>query len=335
MSKAQRILVILHLCIVFTILSWAVIEPPLRNYVKVRSLDRLYGLVMGDPHLLAENKELASQLETNRILFALLPDAEQAQLQQQRAQLSSGNWAEQSLRGLLVDLPPLVQIWALFSFLICLFLLLGITGASAATWLLPVIAFLYIIVTPNPQRLETPEEALFPSEQLLVDNYLDQPLQLNMSAQREQLLEGWHRYLADVWAQEAPISVQEFYPTEGGASPEMGLIREEGIAKASFSTNEAEPDRRHSSHAWERAPGEIDDKIARGAFAFELARLKARQPTNQYPLQQRNPPSPPSQREPSSQLCLPLGRSMILPVLWLGWGLALPVVCGRRREVSA
>ena len=47
----------------------------------------------------------------------------------------------------------------------------------------------------------------------------------------------------------------------GGASPEMGLIREGGIAKVLFPTSEAEPGRRRSPHEWGRTPEHIGSKV--------------------------------------------------------------------------
>ena len=100
-----------------------------------------------------------------------------------------------------MDSPGFALAWLFFSIVICLLLLFQIEGASHATWLLPLLVLGYayfLYAPPNAER-----ESLFPSEEYVVANYVEEP-KSGLFDRREMLLHGWHNYLVAEWAEEVP-----------------------------------------------------------------------------------------------------------------------------------
>jgi hypothetical protein len=124
---------------------------------------------------------------------------------------AKGFWVKsgEALKALVVDLPAFTQAWLFFSFLVCLFLLLGIEGAAKAAWVLPLIVLAFAVdnrLNGKPHG-SAPDSDLFPSEQYVVEHYRTEPLSGDHVQQREQLTEAWQHYLVAEWAHE-PYSTQ-------------------------------------------------------------------------------------------------------------------------------
>src|SRR6185437_7678594 len=94
-----------------------------------------------------------------------------------------------SLRILAFELPPFERAWILLSVIIPILLLLRREGAAKAAWLLPIVALLYAAsnYAYGEKTLPPADEALFPSEKVLVKDYLKAPLSVEIFEQREQL----------------------------------------------------------------------------------------------------------------------------------------------------
>lgn len=100
---------------------------------------------------------------------------------------------------------PYESAWIIFSLIIPLLLLKRIEGAQQAIWLLPILALLFLWENQIEGNASTnAEHVLFPTEQEIVQNYLKEPLNVNILKQREQLLRGWNVYLIQNWAHEDP-----------------------------------------------------------------------------------------------------------------------------------
>ena len=107
---------------------------------------------------------------------------------------------------LVVETPPMIQAWLFFSFLIPILLLLRIEGAVYVVWLLPVVTLAYLIDNQFYEKPAKPssDAALFPSEKIILERYVKEPLDSNIFKQEDQLKKGWQLYLIDEWAQEKP-----------------------------------------------------------------------------------------------------------------------------------
>ncbi len=105
------------------------------------------------------------------------------------------------LQALLLHIPSFELAWLFFSILIALFFLLRIEGATQAIWLLPLIVLAYSIdnrlngVIPLP----SPDLTLFPTEAIIMHDYVGEPLHFHWIEQQQQLQQGWNSYLVKNW----------------------------------------------------------------------------------------------------------------------------------------
>jgi hypothetical protein len=205
LPTSVKTLVILQLCLVFSVVMWTITGPFMGNYFTTKSSQLLYkaviGMSDGDP------KEVRTAQ-----FFAALPEEQRDRIadgyQRLQEQPDRNFWAKsrEAAAALFYHLPSFTQAWVFFSFVICLMLLLRIEGAAKAAWVLPLVALAYGI----DNRLtgtdigSAPDVDLFPSEEYVVTRYLDQPLHGSYAEQSEQLKEGWYRYLIAEWAHDTP-----------------------------------------------------------------------------------------------------------------------------------
>lgn len=202
---AIKILVILQLCLVFSVLMWTLAGPFSAEYFATQSSRLMHKAVIGDGAGDGKQERLAQR-------FAALPQEQQQGILDSYDRLQKrsekGFWVRsgEAMSALLIYLPPFTQAWIFFSLVICIMLLLRIEGAVMAAWLLPLIALAYGVDNrlSGDQRGHAYDGDLFPSEQYLVDRYLGKPLNGSMEEQHQQLTLGWRRYLAAEWAHEQP-----------------------------------------------------------------------------------------------------------------------------------
>lgn len=186
----RKVVLIAHLSLVFSIVVWALIAPSIE-----------LSLFKG------QHAMTVRYLRTAPVGELELTAREQLELRaDQVAGLSLGelgtHWCDGFLR-----LSPALQGWLLFSLVLALLLLLGVEGISIATWLLPLIAILYLLMPPSSESSAV--EEMVPSEQTIIQNYLQEPLAGSISDQRSQLLRGWELYLVREWAGEEPAAEVE------------------------------------------------------------------------------------------------------------------------------
>lgn len=200
MSKPQRIMAILQLCIVFTLATSLAAYPFLGEMYDIKKSKLLLEFLMGKNH------------PANNTRFSQLSDKQQNQIEQQYTTLTENSQKPftqkllRSIKILLFALPPFERAWILLGTIIPILLLLRRDGAQHAAWLLPLIAAAYCTdnIRNSPVTNTHLQDPLFPTEQYLVDNYLDAPLSDKVSEQYTQLDHAWHLYLAKEWAKPQP-----------------------------------------------------------------------------------------------------------------------------------
>lgn len=190
-----RVIAIIQLCLAFTVVMWSAGYPFMGELFAVKSKLLLYDNVIG-----------------NAERFAQLPAEQQTQLIQSREELQKRTEVPfmsklaQSLRIMAVQIPPFELTWIFFSIVIALMLLMKIEGALHAVWLLPLIASVYAIdnhlygVVPAMSD----EAKLFPTEEVLVRDYVKGDFSANIFEQQQQLMRAWETYLVAEWAHEQP-----------------------------------------------------------------------------------------------------------------------------------
>jgi hypothetical protein len=207
-DKGKRVMAILQLCIAFSLILGYASTPFMKELFERQSKKLLYHTVMGEnsSHHAAER-------------FERLPTAQKHQIIAHYNALSlkdnSGFWhkVERSFHLLLVELPPFEKLWLLLAVAIPLMLLLRVEGVNDVVWLLPCVAALY---GWNHQQQEFPANhrgasTLFPSEKVLVEEHLKEPLSGDISAQYGQLRRGWELYLIRTWAHKEPAKEELEY----------------------------------------------------------------------------------------------------------------------------
>ncbi|MCC5832065.1 MAG: hypothetical protein JJU12_03375 [Chlamydiales bacterium] len=176
MSRKKKILIIFHLIFAFSFLTWLVIKPYTMEVVSRKSQRALYEKVL-------QREELFQNLSIE---------------EQEAIREGYHEVAKRPAASLFKSETPAFGLaWLFFSILICILLLFNIEGARTAVWILPLLVVGYgyfLYASPQPQR-----PGLFPSEQYVRETYLE-----GIEGNREQLLKGWHLYLVNEWAQEAP-----------------------------------------------------------------------------------------------------------------------------------
>ncbi len=212
-----RVLAILQLCLAFTAIVWSAGLPFMGELFDLKSQGFLYQTVMGNEELAkqigkSQDAVYLAHLQRNKNRFAELPLTVQEELVQRYNALqhkANALFTEKLYRSvqiLVVETPPFEQAWIAFAIVISLMLLLRIEGALPALWLLPLIVVCYG-VDNRLQGKESPKNLdlqLFPKEEVIVKDYLKEPLSQNILQQQQQLMHGWQMYLVQEWAHETP-----------------------------------------------------------------------------------------------------------------------------------
>lgn len=210
-SKFARILAILQLCLAFTAVACYTLEPFFGSLYARTVQMGLFENVIGLTKPTSTEIE-QSLLKRNHKRFLELPEAKQAAIQQHFQELEAHtqphffNQLKQSFHNLFFNAPIYDRAWMFLAIAISIFVLLGTYGAKETAWLLPLlIVFQGISISTHGGKVALSEdERLFPSEELIVRDYLKEPLNSHILEQREQLLRGWNVYLVKEWAHEEP-----------------------------------------------------------------------------------------------------------------------------------
>jgi hypothetical protein len=202
-----RICAIIQLCLAFIIILWNISQPFMRDLFTYKSQMLIYQDVMGINNSASSTDAIARQ-ERNRKRFDALPDAEKAQLihryddLHQIFQRTFSDKLERALRILVFKISFYEQIWLILSIILPILLLKRVEGVSLAIWLLPMLTCIYTVdnYVYGRQAAISAEFKLFPSESVLVNEYLQQPLSSNILQQKEQLRTAWESYLIQNWS---------------------------------------------------------------------------------------------------------------------------------------
>lgn len=202
----KRLCAIIQLCLAFSLFLWYAAQPFMGEHFTLRSRMLLYEYVMGTSPLLPPQSQ--EKLERNKERFRSLDQMEQGKILndyqhiQKKASRSLFTKIAEGIKVVFLNIPSFELAWIVFAVLIAILVLLRTEGASLAAWLLPCIALVYGVDNRiNGDSIPpSPDQALFPSEESLLVDYIKQPLASNWRHQQEQLLQGWQHYLVQHWS---------------------------------------------------------------------------------------------------------------------------------------
>ncbi len=203
----QRLMAIAQLCLAFSLLLWYMAQPFMGEYFTLRSRMLLYEYVMGTSDILKSRAGQDAKMERQAQRFKLLPIEEQRMLKEDYQQLQ--DYAKRPLfkkigdafQLIIKEIPSFEQAWIVFSITIAILILLKKEGAKQAAWILPLIVLAYGVdnqLTGKPFS-PSPDTSLFPTENMIIQHYLNEPLVSNSLGQKEQLEKGWKQYLIENW----------------------------------------------------------------------------------------------------------------------------------------
>lgn len=219
----QRLLAILQLCLAFSLLLWYMTQPFMGEYFALRSRMLLYEYVMGTSDILRSRPGQEAKLERQAQRFQQLPESERFFIKKDYQKLQ--NYAQRpmlqkigdGMRVLIRDIPLFEQAWLFFSILLAILILLKVEGAKQAAWLLPLIVLAYVVDNQlvGKPAIPSPDNPLFPTEEVIIHRYLSAPLASHPLEQKKQLEEGWHHYLVAQWPSEGVYALEnaEFHFT--------------------------------------------------------------------------------------------------------------------------
>ena len=203
----QRLMAIGQLCIAFSLLLWYAVQPFMGEYFTLRSRMLLYEYVMGTSDSLKKEVGQEEKLQRQAKRFEQLTENQKDlvirdyQQLQEYAKRPTFQKVVDGVNTLIFAIPPFEQAWIFFSIMIAIFILLKVEGARLAAWLLPLIVIAYAFDNQLTGKVfSSPDLKLFPTEENIVHNYLNEPLSPLLFKQKEQLEEGWRRYLIDQWS---------------------------------------------------------------------------------------------------------------------------------------
>jgi len=198
--SAARVVAILHLCIAFTVLIWNLSLPFMGEAYNNRAQSLAYHSVMGG------NDSIES--EQIREKFQNLPlNTKQNVLNgfhQLQTRESKGFFEKLlfSISIILFRLPPFEMAWLCLSFIIPIMLLKQVPSGRIASLLLPLVTLIYC--ADNMYFGKSPvlsrSDQLYPSENYLIEKYVEGPLSDKIMTQHAQLKNAWHLYLVNEWA---------------------------------------------------------------------------------------------------------------------------------------
>lgn len=220
MTNWQRFLIIIQLCLAFSLILWYAFQPFMGEYFALRSRMLLYEYVLGTSDIVKNKMQQADKLNRNARRFAELKEADRDVIKQDYQQWQ--NYAQRSawakildgMKVLFLRIPPFQLAWMFFAAVICILLLLRKSEAKLAAWLLPIIALAYAVdnQASGYELLKMPDEVLFPSESVIVNEYLHATDKLGIS--KDQLQEGWENYLVANWGGSGEVKADKLEEAE-------------------------------------------------------------------------------------------------------------------------
>lgn len=208
-----RILAIVQLCLALSLLLWHAAQPIMGDLFSYKSRLLLLQTVTGQGPLAEKAAKdfgdaYSQRLHRNRERFAQLPHQTKELLgelhSQWQAPLQLPWWQQiaRALRHVAFGIPAWELVWIFLSIALALLLLLKIEGAVYACWLLPFVVLCYGVESYlyPPSHSLSPDEQLFPSEEKIFSEYLQQAPTSSLLGQQDQLKKGWDLYLVQEWA---------------------------------------------------------------------------------------------------------------------------------------
>ncbi|MBA3816610.1 MAG: hypothetical protein H0X29_08855 [Parachlamydiaceae bacterium] len=249
---AARVCAIIQLCLAFALILWNISQPFMGELFTYKSQMLIYQDVMGI-HNPADSVEKLARKERNSQRLEALAIREKIQLTkyyEELLQLSQRTFIQKATRSihiLVFEIPFYEQLWLLLSCVLPILLLKKIEGATQAIWLLPLLTCIYACDNQRYglQKTLSAEARLFPTEQVLMNDYLKQPLSLVLMEQKEQLLSAWNLYLAREWS---PL----FSMRNSMTDPAVNTLSNSVVNGADF-----------------------DELVEQGEFAFNIARINS------------------------------------------------------------
>lgn len=186
MPRKTKIFIILQLCIVFAMLFWAFMHPPLKKFYLKKTVALLYQEIIG-----------------RHALFANLPISEQQAFETNYSfyQTWKGPSYFHEIAHYFLKKSPFILAWLILAFLISLLLFFHIERARNGAWLLPILALSYGISTYFSSSHQL--DSLFPTETYIQHHYPSSDLST-----------AWHRYLIAEWANEVPSEDPASFQTQ-------------------------------------------------------------------------------------------------------------------------
>lgn len=206
-STSARVVAILQLCLAFTVLLWQAGYPFAGEHYATKTKLLVYQHVIG-----TKNIDYANQFEQ-------LPMQQQQQILDgydtllQKIDRPFMDKLIDSFKIIFIKTPIAESVWILLSIIIPILLLKRTEGAIQAVWLLP-LAMLLLTIDNRWSGKDVPiaeDAVLYPTEQLIVKKYLENPLSADILEQHAQLSKGWELYLIKEWAHEEPSSDSRQY----------------------------------------------------------------------------------------------------------------------------
>ena len=184
MNPKKKVLIILQLCFAFAYLFWLGMQPFVRQVTATKASSLLLASVAKNPR------------------FETLPENKQLALLKGQESLKKGTF-----RPLVTKyrFPLAGIVWTLLSIAICFFLLFSIEGAHSASWLLPLAVVAYACTLGRAPPLKG--ENIFPPESTIRERFITE--EDSFKNKKEELIEGWNRYLITDWAHATPTEIPE------------------------------------------------------------------------------------------------------------------------------
>lgn len=193
-----RLMAIAQLCLAFTAIFWTLGYPFMGRHFELKSKLVVFEHVISSPFF---NKEVPQNQEIIQEYDRL----------KQELEAPFFDKISISTRIFLYDIPLLEKVWMLLAVILSIMALKKQEGVKHAVWILPLLVLAYSINNhmhgTSPSRNE--EAKLFPTEEILLKDYLREPLKEGITDQQIQLLKGWELYLVQEWAKELVSSNPE------------------------------------------------------------------------------------------------------------------------------
>jgi hypothetical protein len=220
-----KLLLILHLCLAFTLFLADLSDPFLASHYRTRENQiRLLNL-KGDTSLFTTATPAESeQLIANRDLWAALPESEKLFFEN----------TETSTETKTQRIPSfLLTSWAVASVVVCILMLKGRASGTTYFYMVPLLSLLLVLDTPIG-----PDPFRIPSESVLENKYLKSPIQGTINDQMSLLKQAFQIYLVQEWGKETPLSDPEAFKKQ--------------LHKGMFAYNKAQLEYRMTKGAAER-----------------------------------------------------------------------------------